>query len=40
MEHEHERSAPPMEWPGWATWAVVAIILSSIVTIAATINAI
>jgi hypothetical protein len=33
MRHE-----PLLEWPAWATWALVAVIVSSIVTVAATIN--
>jgi hypothetical protein len=27
-----------LDWPPWATWAIVAVALTSIVTIAATIN--
>ena len=27
-----------MAWPAWATWALVAVDLTSLVTIAATIN--
>ena len=27
-----------MDWPAWANWALVAVILTSIVTIAATLN--
>lgn len=27
-----------LEWPGWATWAVVFIVLTSVLTIAATLN--
>jgi hypothetical protein len=27
-----------LEWPQWSTWALIAIVLSSILTIAATIN--
>jgi hypothetical protein len=27
-----------MAWPWWATWALVAVVLTSLVTIAATIN--
>jgi hypothetical protein len=25
-------------WPAWATWALVAVVLTSVLTIAATIN--
>jgi hypothetical protein len=28
----------PLEWPAWSTWAVIAIVLSSVATIAATLN--
>jgi hypothetical protein len=28
----------PIEWPQWATWALVAVCLAAIVTFAATIN--
>jgi hypothetical protein len=34
MEHNGE----PLEWPGWASIAVVATVLTAILTIAATIN--
>jgi hypothetical protein len=29
---------PAMSWPAWATWALGAVILTSLVAIAATIN--
>jgi hypothetical protein len=32
------RDEPLLEWPAWATWALIAVLVSSIVTIAATIN--
>jgi len=28
----------PLERPAWSTWAVIAIVLSSVATIAATLN--
>jgi hypothetical protein len=27
-----------MAWPGWATWALLAVVVTSLVTIAATLN--
>jgi hypothetical protein len=33
-----KRDVPDLAWPVWATWALVGVILTSIVTIAATIN--
>jgi hypothetical protein len=32
------KSEPAMAWPKLATWALVAVVLTSVVTIAATIN--
>jgi hypothetical protein len=37
-KHDARRAGPVLEWPTWATWAGVAILVGSIVTIAATIN--
>ena len=31
-------AGPDVEWPAWATWALVATFLTAILTIAATIN--
>jgi hypothetical protein len=33
-----KRDVHDIAWPTWATWALVGVILTSIVTIAATIN--
>ena len=33
-----KRDVHDLAWPFWATWALVGVILTSIVTIAATIN--
>jgi hypothetical protein len=33
-----ERRGPALDWPAWATWALLAVIVSAIVTVAATIN--
>ena len=30
--------ASELLWPSWATWALVAVVLTSLLTIAATIN--
>jgi hypothetical protein len=27
-----------LEWPRWATWALIAVVLTSLLTIAATLN--
>ena len=34
MDHGHNN----LEWPAWATWALVAVLVTALVTIAATIN--
>lgn len=28
----------PINWPGWATWALVLVMLTALVTLAATLN--
>jgi hypothetical protein len=33
-----ENPAREMLWPRWATWALLAVVVTSLVTIAATIN--
>ena len=33
-----ENPARHILWPGWATWALIAVVVTSLVTIAATIN--
>jgi hypothetical protein len=33
-DHEH----PNLYWPRWATWALVAVVASSFLTVAAAIN--
>jgi hypothetical protein len=38
QKHYGPRVAPVLEWPTWATWASVAILVGSVLTIAATIN--
>ena len=38
QKHDAGRAESVLEWPAWATWASVAILAGSIVTIAATIN--
>jgi hypothetical protein len=32
------RNHPLLEWPWWANWALASVIVTAIVTIAATIN--
>lgn len=34
----HSMSEPTVAWPRWATWALIAVILTSILTIYATVN--
>jgi hypothetical protein len=38
MGDPHVFEGKPLDWPSWSTWALVAIVLGSIATIAATLN--
>jgi len=37
-EEPAEMTAKAMQWPAWSTWVLAAILLSSIATVAATLN--
>lgn len=36
MGDKHQ--GPAVEWPRWATWAVIAVVLGALLTITATLN--
>ena len=38
VDQPMKRTEPAMDWPQWATWALLAVVVTSIVTIAAAIN--
>jgi hypothetical protein len=38
MRDRYAFEGKPLEWPRWSNWAVIAIVLGSIATIAATLN--
>ena len=33
-----KKAAPSIDWPNWATWSLIAVVITSLVTIAATFN--
>lgn len=38
MNKPEPAAEPVIAWPAWSTWALLAVVLTALVTIAATIN--